>query len=115
MTERISCCVPFCRRTTRNDGTFSEWICGKHWRLVSRKAKLFKRRCEAAYETAKAECEEISREGDEFARTHNGGIAQEIIDRFGVAADLRHRKWRQACRAWDRCKAAAIEASAGLA
>lgn len=30
MTDRISCCVPFCRRTRANPG-FTEWICGKHW------------------------------------------------------------------------------------
>ena len=34
MTERIACCVPFCRRTTLNKHGWSEWICGDHWRLI---------------------------------------------------------------------------------
>lgn len=51
MTDRITCCIPFCRHTRGNrkgqrpiaDG--NEWICGEHWRLVStvikrRRAKL---------------------------------------------------------------------------
>jgi hypothetical protein len=33
MSERITCCIPFCRRTRANPG-FSEWICGDHWRAV---------------------------------------------------------------------------------
>jgi hypothetical protein len=115
-SDRIPCCVPFCRRTRRDDGSFSEWICGKHWALVSRKAKLMKRRSEAAYDAAKLECEEISSEGDEFARTQGGGIAvsQEIIDRLRVAAAKHQRKWAQAGRAWDRCKRQAIERSGGI-
>lgn len=37
MTDRITCCVPFCRRTRRpfEDG-FRDWICGGHWRAVPR-------------------------------------------------------------------------------
>ncbi|KAB0269007.1 hypothetical protein FEZ63_02555 [Microvirga brassicacearum] len=34
MSDRISCCVPFCRRTRKNDLGFLEWICGDHWRGV---------------------------------------------------------------------------------
>jgi len=46
MTDRISCCVPFCRRTFRKLDHV-EVVCGKHWRLVSpvlrrRKAKLYR-------------------------------------------------------------------------
>lgn len=39
--ERLACCVPFCRRTFRNDKQGTPWpedsrvICGKHWRLGS--------------------------------------------------------------------------------
>lgn len=32
--DRIPCCVPFCRRTRRNDIGFEEWICDDHWRAV---------------------------------------------------------------------------------
>lgn len=44
--DRIVCCVPFCRRTTRNDKGYSEWICGKHWPLVPRHLKRRKRQAE---------------------------------------------------------------------
>jgi hypothetical protein len=32
---RLGCCVPFCRRTTAR-AEFDEWICGKHWQMVSK-------------------------------------------------------------------------------
>lgn len=34
MSLRISCCVPFCKRTKRKEEGYSEWICQKHWSLV---------------------------------------------------------------------------------
>lgn len=40
--SRVPCVVPFCRRTTKA-GNFREWICGKHWRPVSRRLKWLKR------------------------------------------------------------------------
>lgn len=39
---RLACCIPFCRRTFRNDKNGTPWpegmetMCGKHWRLVSK-------------------------------------------------------------------------------
>lgn len=39
---RLACCIPFCRRTFRNDKKGTPWpegmetMCGKHWRLVSK-------------------------------------------------------------------------------
>ena len=45
---RLVCCVPFCRRTYRNDRGFDEWICGPHWHQTSRTWRrrffLFRRR-----------------------------------------------------------------------
>lgn len=35
--HRLSCCVPFCRRTKQNRGDEKEWICAEHWRAVPRK------------------------------------------------------------------------------
>jgi hypothetical protein len=49
------------------------------------------------------------RELARHALGHQGGVAQEIIDRIGAAMDRRRRKLRQACRLWDRCKRQAIE------
>ena len=31
---RLTCCVPFCRRTTANKEGFEEWICRDHWMAV---------------------------------------------------------------------------------
>jgi len=115
MTARIPCCVPFCRRTTRNDGSFTEWICAKHWRLVGRKAKLIKRRAEAAYKTADIECQAIDAEAVADAKAKGiHGIDREFLDRFSAASDRRFRKAKQSNRAWERCKRAAIEAAGGL-
>lgn len=33
MTERLGCCVPFCRRTTKRT-EWDEWLCGDHWRMI---------------------------------------------------------------------------------
>jgi hypothetical protein len=109
MTDRIPCCVPFCRRTRRNDGRFSEWICGAHWRLVDKKLKRLKKQSSDAFRRADDECEAINREGYEFALVHNGGVAEEIIARLGAAMARRRRKLRQAWRLWERCKREAIE------
>lgn len=34
MSGRLSCCVPFCRRTTAEHSGFDEWLCGEHWKLI---------------------------------------------------------------------------------
>jgi hypothetical protein len=46
MTDRMSCCVPFCRRTRKDDGRFSEWICPKHWKPVPTRLKALKKACD---------------------------------------------------------------------
>ena len=35
MSNRLSCCVPFCKRTTTRT-EFDEWRCGVHWRLIDK-------------------------------------------------------------------------------
>lgn len=42
MTNREPCCIVGCKRTTKH--TYSEWICGKHWKLVPRHYRLVWRR-----------------------------------------------------------------------
>lgn len=37
MTERLTCCVLGCRRTTGKP--FKEWICAIHWKLISKTTK----------------------------------------------------------------------------
>ena len=45
MTDRLPCCVPFCRRTTAA-GRFDEWLCAKHRPLVSARLKARKRKAQ---------------------------------------------------------------------
>jgi hypothetical protein len=110
---RLPCCVPFCRRTIGAEGTFSEWICGRHWRLVDKDLRRLKSRAGAAVRKAEAEIEAINREGYEFALAHDGGVAEKIVAGLGVAMDRRRRKLRQAYRLWERCKRQAIERALG--
>lgn len=41
MSDRIPCCVPFCRRTRAAEklAPWSEFICSDHWRLVDRRRR----------------------------------------------------------------------------
>ena len=84
MSDRIPCCVPFCRRTASRAkiGDHTEIICGKHYRLASAtlRRRLTKIRRRYRY---------ILPPG-ELARLHE--------------LDL---------RLWDRIKAQAIERAAG--
>lgn len=57
MTDRLSCVVPFCRRTiarrrlnvSLQDLEYTEWLCGKHWVLTDRKLRLAKFRRERLF------------------------------------------------------------------
>ena len=46
MTDRVTCLVPGCNRTTKRTGPNTEWICGKHWPAVPKhmRRRLFKAR-----------------------------------------------------------------------
>ncbi|MER8923379.1 hypothetical protein [Mesorhizobium sp. LNJC384A00] len=95
MTQRLACCVPFCRRTFKDDGS-SEIICGNHWRAVSthlrrRKYKLY-RRYRYLY-------------GDNGYWAFPAGSPKRI-----AAVKLA----RLCDAAWMRCKRQAIERAAGI-
>lgn len=49
---RISCIVPFCRRTVAaaKIAPFAEHICPDHWKLVGRRVKWIRRRLKAKAE-----------------------------------------------------------------
>ncbi|TAA54585.1 hypothetical protein [Shinella sp. JR1-6] len=86
MADRLSCCVPFCRRTVdrqKLDAGHNEWLCHIHWKLVP--ARLKRRRAKLR-RLAK-------RTGDpaRLARIHRADDA-----------------------AWAACRAKAIEGAAGL-
>ncbi len=85
--DRLPCCVPFCRRTIAA-GRFREWLCPKHWRLVSPTRKARKRRTERLLAKARARADR---------------------------ARIELRWCHHASTAWERCKAEAIERAMGIA
>jgi hypothetical protein len=94
MNDRLSCSVPFCRRTIKDDG--GEWICQRHWMAVSptmrRRKYLFFRRYKKR-----------------FGRNGYWLYPAGSPDRLeAVRLDRLCRK------AWEACKRAAIERAAGI-
>lgn len=100
MTDRTPCCVPFCRRTTKA-GAFSEWICGKHWALVSKRTKRWRRLADRL----------LARSDSRFNRQYAAQgctWTEPQLQRVDAARRL-------ANAGWQRCKREAIEAAAGIA
>jgi hypothetical protein len=102
MTDRLPCCVPYCRRTTAADriAPNNEWICQIHWRLVPATVKRRKRLADRIWDRANAT----------FLRLYEeqGCCFHEHQYRRALAA----RDVRSA--AWQRCKRQAIERAAGI-
>lgn len=96
MTDRLPCCVPFCRRTFKNDEGFVEMICGKHWRMASQVKRRRRTRLFRAYR---------KRFGDNDYWNYPAGSPQRI------AAVRLHRLCQ---KAWQSCKRDAIERAAGI-
>ncbi len=98
MSDRLSCCVPYCRCTTKRN--VSEWICGKHWRLVPRKLR-------SDYASAKRIARRLVARKPAYREwwAYPGGSSNRL-----AAVALR----RRLDRLWDRCKTAAIEGAAGI-
>lgn len=96
MTERLSCCVPFCKRTRHNREGYSEWICGDHWRNVS---KTLRRRKAKVYRLYRC------RFGDNSFWCYPGGSPQRLE---AVKLD------RICGKVWQACKRQAIERAVGL-
>lgn len=102
MPERITCCVPFCRRTIAAEkiAPHKEWVCSVHWAGVSRKLK-------AEYNLAKRRARRILRFKPIYAEYWKlpGGSP----GRLSAVA-----MWRRLDAAWEKCKAGAIEREAGI-
>lgn len=98
MVDRLACCVPFCRRTTKAD--FSEWVCCDHWRIVPRALR-------AEYAAAKRKARKIIARKPAYREWWT--LPAGSSDRFAAIG-----LWRRLNRMWERCKAAAIEGAAGL-
>lgn len=104
MTDRISCCVPYCRRTARNDKGYGEWICGKHWPLVPRSMKRRRRELDRRVEKIKRMWD-----GDPAAQARIEGSGRYLKYCWTL-----QRAYQASYAAWDECKQAAIEAAAGI-
>lgn len=95
MTDRLSCCVPFCKRTRKADGS-TEWLCGNHWPLVPAKLRRLKSLAERRYKRR-------------YANRSFWTFPAGSPDRLGAV-----RLDRLCNRLWERCKKAAIERAAGI-
>lgn len=96
---RLLCCVPFCRRTTAA-GAFREWVCGKHWRLVSPRTKRWRRRADRLAARADARfSQQYMQQGCTWTEAQ---LARALAAR-GLAI-----------AGWERCKREAIEAAMGI-
>lgn len=101
---KSSCCVPFCRRTSRRFK--EEWICGEHWKLVPQSLKRFRTR----------RLKEIDRAGqkagpDLDAANERGVGAKEAYFRLQRI----EARWLRVERAtWRRMKRIAIERATGI-
>ena len=96
MADRLSCCVPYCRRSRHNREGFSAWICGKHWMAVSavQRRRYYKMRRQYR-----------RRFGDNSFWCYPAGST----DRIAAA-----RMDKVLSRMWERCKSEAIEIAAGI-
>lgn len=92
-SERIGCCVPFCRRTRSMAGSaVDEWICGQHWKLTDHTLRAGFFRWEQRAKRVRMESPSTLGKGQRLLR---------------IKSVIWHRYW-------ERLKKQAIERSAGL-
>lgn len=95
---RLSCCVPFCRRTTGRK--HSEWICGKHWQCVPLATR-------AAFSAERRKARK--------AITRNPLVCEYWKMPPGSPERLEAvAMWRALDAAWEVCRRAAIERAVGV-
>lgn len=106
MTDRLQCCVPYCRRTRgqrKGEPPISsdeEWICGRHWPLVSYRTR-------AAYNLAKRRARHILKYKPHYRKFWElPPGAPERCSAVGIVARVG--------QAWEKCKREAIERAAGI-
>lgn len=96
MTDRLSCCVPFCKRTRHNREGFTDWICSVHWPAVSKTLKKRRSKLDRRYRLLF---------GSNPFWAYKGG-SPERIEAVKLA--------RICGKAWDACKRQAIERAVGI-
>jgi hypothetical protein len=102
MNNRISCIVPFCRRTApaeKYDGC--EIICARHWRSISRDTRAFKAYAERRHRKLFRRWQKAVTAGDDVTALR----LAHILDKTFATCN----------RAWARCRREAIEAAVGIA
>jgi hypothetical protein len=99
-SDRLPCCVPFCRRTISREKGYEQWVCGKHWRLVSYEARW-------AYSRAKRRAKRILRGRPEYA-------SYWTLPPGSMRRRAAVRMWRRLDLKWMRCVNDAIESAGGL-
>lgn len=116
MPDRLTCIVPFCRRTRAADREprYAEWCCGDHWRLVPMKLRRFRTRCLKAVRRACEHRAAVYDQADAAAAKLNGLMHQDDLASCRAADGEAGHAMIRASRAWERCKRAAIEAAGGI-
>ncbi len=96
--DRIPCCVPYCRRTAAREKFpgCTEIICGKHARMAPRTIRLRYRKLFRRYRKNLGGMEYWEHPAGSLLRIEGVRLAR-ILDRL-----------------WERYKAAAIQAAAGI-
>ena len=62
MSDRIGCCIPFCRRTAEARPETLEWICPKHWATTSKRLRaIYRKRCKRYEEGDESQLPKIER------------------------------------------------------
>lgn len=98
MGERTRCCVPFCRRSTKEK--YNEWICGPHWRTIQPHIKQ-------AWHRTKRRMRKVLRRKPQYREYWK--MPPGSRDRLR-AVDM----WARVDQAWKACKHDAIEGAAGI-
>jgi hypothetical protein len=102
VSDRISCCVPYCRRTVAKGriDPHHEWLCRNHWRLVPRVVKAKKRLADRIWDRA----------NDRFLASYTAQGCTFTIPQYqrAIAAQALARDL------WARCKREAIERAVGI-
>lgn len=71
MTERTTCCVPFCRRSTKE--RYSEWICSVHWPMVPKRTRERRSKAKRLLKRARQRLErQYRRQGCQFTSAQWG-------------------------------------------
>lgn len=101
---KSSCCVPFCRRTSRRFK--EEWICGDHWKTVPTALKRFRtKRLKLVYRAWEKANAELG-----LAREKGVGVREAYFKTYRA-----ERRWLGIERGtWCRMKRIAIEKATGL-